>query len=194
MSRLISRILLTVFMLPLAGIVYTAVFVVSTRVMSAGYYYPSRDVKAFLGSGVVAWVFVAGYWVALWGRGVRWDVRRVNATWGSVVVCAGVAAVIAVLLHQATNLASFAAFIGSSLAPMLWLVATVFVWRESKEERAARVRDTSEDALVCPVCGYNLTGLSEARCPECGAKFTLSELIARQPARETAAAESEITA
>lgn len=32
----------------------------------------------------------------------------------------------------------------------------------------------------CPVCGYAMIGLTEARCPECGAKFTLDELIRRQ--------------
>lgn len=28
----------------------------------------------------------------------------------------------------------------------------------------------------CLKCGYNLTGLSELRCPECGAKFTHTQL------------------
>src|SRR5687768_2116891 len=29
----------------------------------------------------------------------------------------------------------------------------------------------SFDGLECRECGYNLTGLREARCPECGAAF-----------------------
>jgi predicted Zn-ribbon and HTH transcriptional regulator len=33
--------------------------------------------------------------------------------------------------------------------------------------------------MACPNCGYNLTGLREARCPECGSQFTLDELFAR---------------
>jgi hypothetical protein len=28
---------------------------------------------------------------------------------------------------------------------------------------------------LCPVCAYNLTGLTSRRCPECGKPFTLSE-------------------
>jgi len=28
---------------------------------------------------------------------------------------------------------------------------------------------------LCPTCNYNLTGLTEFRCPECGNEFTLSE-------------------
>ena len=34
------------------------------------------------------------------------------------------------------------------------------------------------DAIACPTCGYNLTGLREARCPECGSQFTLDQLYA----------------
>jgi hypothetical protein len=32
--------------------------------------------------------------------------------------------------------------------------------------------------LYCPKCGYNLTGLTEDRCPECGEKFSRAELAA----------------
>ena len=28
----------------------------------------------------------------------------------------------------------------------------------------------------CPACGYELTGLSEMRCPECGRTFTFEEV------------------
>ena len=35
--------------------------------------------------------------------------------------------------------------------------------------------------VECPLCGYNLRGLVEARCPECGAAFDFDEL--RDPAR-----------
>src|SRR5438067_674590 len=45
----------------------------------------------------------------------------------------------------------------------------------------------SQDATIdppdvhCPLCDYNLRGLAEPRCPECGAKFDWDEL--RNPAR-----------
>ncbi|MCB9853424.1 MAG: hypothetical protein H6819_10045 [Phycisphaerales bacterium] len=33
------------------------------------------------------------------------------------------------------------------------------------------------DEIECPLCGYNLRGLSEARCPECGGVFEWRDLL-----------------
>jgi hypothetical protein len=38
-------------------------------------------------------------------------------------------------------------------------------------DAAAQSPAVQDSGLRCPGCGYNLTGLSEARCPECGATF-----------------------
>ncbi len=38
--------------------------------------------------------------------------------------------------------------------------------------------DISQKAdVLCPLCGYNLRGLPEARCPECGGKFEWPDLL-----------------
>ncbi|HPF38597.1 MAG TPA: hypothetical protein P5081_04035 [Phycisphaerae bacterium] len=34
--------------------------------------------------------------------------------------------------------------------------------------------------VTCPQCGYSLVGLNALRCPECGASFTIDELIRAQ--------------
>ena len=65
----------------------------------------------------------------------------------------------------------------------LWLIVTTVAWRETRRERSERLRAAGAGTVVCPTCGYNLTGLTEARCPECGSKFTLNELMAGQPSR-----------
>ncbi len=37
--------------------------------------------------------------------------------------------------------------------------------------------EPTESAFTCLVCGYNLTGLPENRCPECGTPFVRDELL-----------------
>ena len=61
------------------------------------------------------------------------------------------------------------------------LLATVLIWRETPHERVERLSQLGTAGVCCPICGYNLTGLSTAQCPECGAKFTLDQLMATQP-------------
>lgn len=41
----------------------------------------------------------------------------------------------------------------------------------------------SDEGLRCLTCGYNLTGLAEPRCPECGADFDPADLRARHADR-----------
>ena len=77
----------------------------------------------------------------------------------------------------------FGTFMGGLAAPVVWLITTVFLWRETREERAARLSASGAAAVVCPSCGYNLTGLTATRCPECGTQYTLNELLAAQPGR-----------
>jgi hypothetical protein len=74
------------------------------------------------------------------------------------------------------------------MVPIVWVLMTVVVWRETTAERTHRLAAAGADRIVCPMCGYAMTGLREARCPECGAAYTLEQLIATQPSRETSAA------
>lgn len=56
--------------------------------------------------------------------------------------------------------------------------------RRREATQAARVVGMNNDtqhspAVRCPHCDYQLTGLTESRCPECGKAFDLSELRRR---------------
>ncbi len=42
---------------------------------------------------------------------------------------------------------------------------------------SSRARIVTGDDVPCPSCGYNLRGLREARCPECGSSFTIEQLV-----------------
>jgi hypothetical protein len=181
MSRLVSRILLSVFMFPLAAVLYIFVFVGADENLR-GVGYPNRDVATFLVTDIATWLFVAVYWCLLWRSGVNWNRGRVIGTQIAAVgaVIAGSLAGFVAGSLMARGDAGFGVFFGGVLAIVLWLVATVLLWRETAGERAERMKGASKSAVTCPTCGYNLTGLSESRCPECGSRFTLDELLALQ--------------
>jgi hypothetical protein len=78
------------------------------------------------------------------------------------------------------------------LVAALSLFAAFLLWRNGyvRGWRAARDRPPT-----CPKCQYNLSGLTQCRCPECGTEYRLEELWAaavvheskREPASRNAA-------
>ena len=58
----------------------------------------------------------------------------------------------------------------------LALFVLYLVWRDGyvRGWRAAR-----EKPPACPHCGYNLSGLTHCRCPECGTEYRLDQLWRR---------------
>ena len=63
----------------------------------------------------------------------------------------------------------------------LWLAGTAWLWRNRHPH--ALVDPLSgigvEDVARCPTCGYNLRGLREVRCPECGWASTVDDIVQR---------------
>lgn len=137
-------------------------------------------------AGVYA--FIGLYWVLLWRPVVRWTRRRRLATILSIPItlAAGVAFGLGFQALARGSPGFLAMMVGGGVPPIVWVLATVLIWRETPSERAARLARTGGDGVVCPVCGYNMTGLSESACPECGARYTLEALIAAQPAADGA--------
>ncbi len=180
MSRLLARIMLALLMLPLAATVYAVVIVV----LMEGIFGYSNDLAAFMVTNLITAAFVGIYWTMLWRRTVRWSTRRITLTISSVIGATVISAGIGASVSFVDD--SFAAFVAGVSAMLLWLTATVFIWRETTDERAMRLRSAGTEAIVCPSCGYNLTGLRQTACPECGASYTIDELVASQPSREPA--------
>jgi hypothetical protein len=46
--------------------------------------------------------------------------------------------------------------------------------------RGRAIRSLGAVQVVCPRCGYSMAGLESSVCPECGARYTLEQLIAGQ--------------
>jgi hypothetical protein len=184
MSRLIAQIMLSILLFPLAALLYLLTFIVlyETQRGMYGGYYRSREQTAFLLAGAVTWAFMAWYWIVLWRRSVQWTPERRRRTGFCVAAAAAIAAVLGVAVNVVVDESGFGIFMGTAAAPLLWLVGTVLIWRETDAERAQRLAERGmAGGLVCPTCGYNLNGLKGTRCPECGSEFTLDALIASQP-------------
>ena len=82
-----------------------------------------------------------------------------------------------------------AVMIGGGTVPITWVLSTVLIWRETAAERLTRLTAHGMPALACPLCGYDLAGLKEARCPECGSSFTLEQIVLARPRTGTQVAE-----
>ena len=142
----------------------------------------SPDVAAYAMTSSITWAFIAVYWIWLWRSTVRWTRNRVALTVAAFPAAMVPGAIVGVAMAAFDD--DFGAFVGGVTAILLWLFLTVFAWRETLLERTERVRRRSANTLVCPTCGYNLTGLQEPTCPECGTVWALDELYALQPGRE----------
>ena len=185
MSRLIARILLSVLIFPAATLFYFISFLLLNQTVL------SDDDVAIVCATVLTCLFMAGYWLALWRRSVVWTSQRVSRTLWAVGASVFAGGVVGVAIRLAMTYEEvIGTCLGSLSAAVLWIIATILVWRETETERAARLARAGADVLVCPACGYNLTGLRESRCPECGASFTLNELLAAQPSRVPAEIET----
>src|SRR4051812_12886770 len=177
MTRTIARLILAMLLLPATG----AVFLLSAFVAIPGGSTPTAG--GLLALWAVVYLFIGVYWLALWRGVVRWTRRRVGMT-ALATLLALVGGVAFGALSLAINFRmppQFAILLGGGFVPIVWVLATVLVWTETRAERADRLRALGGPrAIACPVCGYSLTGLTEARCPECGGRFTLDQLLAAQ--------------
>jgi hypothetical protein len=180
MSRLLARIMLALLMFPLAATVYLLAFAAAWKWMR---FANVRDDSAFLIGNLVTAAFVVTYWLLLWRKTVRWTVRRTLVTFGAVILGA-MCGTLSGALVQFTIEDDIAVFVGGIVGILVWLLSTLFIWQETKVERGSRLRGLGLDVVACPGCGYNLTGLREASCPECGGKFTVDQLFAAQSSRE----------
>jgi hypothetical protein len=186
MSRTIARLILAMLLLPATGVV----FVLCIAVLAQSNGPPS--VPGLLAMWFAVYAFVFTYWILLWRSSVRWTdgriVQTVMASVGSLFVGAAFGAVCSAL-NRGIPIQPLILF-GGGIVPIVWVLATVILWRETAAERMQRLTALGGAVRVeCPLCGYDLSGLRDLRCPECGSAFTLDQLLASQPKREEHPAE-----
>src|SRR5258708_6726184 len=84
MSHLVSRILLAIFMLPLAAVVYMLTIIAAETYLRPYQFrssnYQAREAVEFAMAGSATWAFVSVYWWLLWRKCVVWaSTRRLRA-------------------------------------------------------------------------------------------------------------------
>lgn len=131
-------------------------------------------------AGVGSCFLFAGGWTLVWYRAIKWNLKRAIMTVMMLPGCMLPAALFWAIGAQwlPNNDDEFGIFLGTLAWVVAWIIGTAFVWRENVRERGERLQRLGIHAVACPDCGYNLTGLKEAKCPECGAAYTLDQLYA----------------
>lgn len=136
-----------------------------------------RSEEIVLISTLIGLATMAIGWVLIWRPEVKWNSAR---TTGTFVVGIGgllLSFFIGWGFTSVSREGELGIITGGLVWFVLWLFGTAIVWRETKAERSQRLAAMGISALPCPSCGYNLSGLRESRCPECGAQFTLDQLF-----------------
>jgi hypothetical protein len=180
MTQIVARLVLAMLLFPIAGGAFLLILV--SQIRGAG---PPSVIGVVTNCGIV-FGFVVVYWFTLWRSVVRWSARRifrtVVATILSVVAASAGGAVFSAVNPRVPH--QVAIMVAGGFVTLLWLLLTVLLWRETAPERMERLAKQGSLAISCPICGYSLSGLTLARCPECGTSFTLDQLLAAELERQ----------
>jgi len=170
MDPLLTRILLSIVLWPIAIVLYICLFIAFERPIGDGY--------AFMWAGIGTGFVMCSWLILLWKSHIHWTSKRVYQTCLTIpaAMASGVVVVVLAGWYVPYGLGNASTLLGSIIALACWPALAVWVWREMPEERQRRIMVVS-----CPKCGYDLHGLSECRCPECGQQYTIDQLYAAQP-------------
>jgi hypothetical protein len=135
-------------------------------------------VQAFFIADILTAAIISIGWIGIWRSHVCWT--RARIIWTGTAWCLALAAGIGA--HILTWFLWIGVEAGCVLAGLSWWAAWIFgtaiVWRENRHERMQRTTGSIAPMIRCAGCGYNMSGLYEARCPECGAQYTLDQIVA----------------
>jgi ssDNA-binding Zn-finger/Zn-ribbon topoisomerase 1 len=168
-----TRLVLAPCLFAFNWLIYTLVFQILEENMNQ-----SDEVALLLTDCIMAPIFAVA-WIAVWVSVIKWNAGRLLGTAvGFVIACIlGVG-----YFHAMAWSGSFNDEFNYVLAYMFWMAswitATALLWRTTTRERAIMRADTYAGIVLCPNCRYNLKGLRQTKCPECGSDYTLDELLA----------------
>ena len=176
MPTMVTRLILSMSLVLLAAALYMPVYLIAMEGFNI-----RDDTRALWSTNLVCGGLLVVGWILVWRPEVRWTPARIFLTpisWIIAAIPAGVVA--AFILIAEPYYDEMAAVFAAMIWAPCWIGLTALVWRETKTERRRSLKMQGLSALVCPTCGYNLMGLGESKCPECGSRFTLDQLYAAQ--------------
>jgi hypothetical protein len=174
MPRLVSLTLLSLLAAPCGAIIYFMMIVGMYEVFGW-----RAHVVAFSAAGIVGNIVVAAWWLLLWRRSVRWTAWRVRATIVAAIFSILFALIVGLSFGAWVRETDLGIFLAACLSIFTWLTCVCIIWRDRAADLTT-MNDTAERDVACPKCRYAMTGLREARCPECGEQYTLDQLFAAQ--------------
>ncbi len=173
-GTLVRTILAMVLLLSTPAVCFAMVFI---GYESNLFDYSNFAILTMISLIVTAAYFMAG-WIWVWKEDVRWVEDRKRKT-KVMTICTLIASVVfgGAVIGVSNETEGGMAF-GGIFYLFVWTVGSVLIWRESPTERVARMENLGVDGVSCPACGYNMTGLKTATCPECGKVYTVDQIVA----------------
>lgn len=168
MTKWLSRLTLTGLLFPVGFVILLFSRIYSAR--SLGFSMHSSMQLA----GFVTFVTTITCYILIWRGMVNWTRWRQRATVAAVALSHPIGIPLGILISQGDD--DFGWFLSAVLPIAVVVLASVPIWIQSPFKR----KPLPPMSVPCPQCGYDLRGLSEARCPECGTRFTLEQLVRSQ--------------
>ncbi|MCH2134395.1 MAG: hypothetical protein MK116_11655 [Phycisphaerales bacterium] len=178
MTKLIARLIMATMLFPLGVIVFIGLIGLSSTISRS----PNAGLLAVI--WCVEYVFVGVYWILLWRPIVNWTQRRIQGTIVATFLSGIAGLLFGLFMWALTGQMEPAVGLGGMAPAVTFLLLTIWVWRETEEERLERLDRAEGTPIECTGCGYDMRGLRTTSCPECGVSPTLHQLFAGQSARD----------
>ncbi|MFH0983146.1 MAG: hypothetical protein V2A79_16625 [Planctomycetota bacterium] len=172
MTALLSRLLLAMATVAGAPVVYLFAYLILENTWAR------RDVLALHAANIITGCLLVACWLSVWRAQVVWTPWRRALTALAVLWSIGLGTIVGLSMALWIRQDEVGVILGGTTWAVSWVASTAIIWRETPVERVARLRSLSGIVINCLRCGYNMTGLQQARCPECGTQYTLDQLFA----------------
>lgn len=175
MPRFIARIILTLALAPFMLVATALITGLLTTYLRQSWLEDIVVVSVVM----IAFVLSGFLFFLIWRGVVPWIPARSRRTLLASAFATVLIASLPFLWRMAGVRASFdwtpITILSGAAVSFAWVIFCCIVWQEKPRERLRRVQTAAASTSNCPMCRYDMGGLSNLHCPECGQKYTLGE-------------------